>query len=223
MRPKLEWNRRSSRWSETRNAVDTVYVGDLGGLPPTLDSLISQGSQPTFVIHSEDGIGFGYNGPYIPQAGPASVALADAWGTEFDYRSDRAQLTSAGADRRFGTDDDLVHPAAPPITAGNLSVVVTGIPNDGGTACVIGDDEADLYVAISDSGTRREVRLRGPVGSGGPFTTASIHKGIHGLRLEGEDNFAGATSRDVVEILGGNAQLRMTLVQPAGVAPACGV
>lgn len=198
------------------------YLGDLGELPPSLEDLNARGSQPLFAIDAADGIGVGYNGPYVPRAGPEGVALTDAWGTPFEYQPTRAQLTSAGPDRQIGTDDDLAFPGVPPITNGNLSISVTGVPNDGGPACLLGEDDANVFVGFSDSGIREEVQLSGPAGSGGPFTTTAVHIGFHGLRLEGEGVFVGAAARDVIEVRGGNAQLRATLIQRPGSVPACG-
>jgi len=198
------------------------YLGDLGQLPPLLEDLNSRGAQPAYSIDANDGIGIGYNGPYISQAGPADAALVDAWGMPFDYRSTQAQLTSPGPDRQLGTADDLVFPQTPPVVTGNVSVSVTGIPNDGGTACVLGEDDVDVFAGFSNSGIRQEIQLDGPVGSGGPFVSAAVHVGFHGLRLEGEGAFSGALARDVIEMRGGNAQLRVALIQPSGPAPACG-
>ena len=89
-------------------------------------------------------------------------------------------------------------------------------------SCLLGDDEADVFVASSASGTRAESQIAGPSGSGGPFTVAGLHRGLHGVRVAGQGDFAGATARDTVEIRGSSSTLRFTLVQPAGGTPACG-
>jgi type II secretory pathway pseudopilin PulG len=197
------------------------YLGDLGALPPTLDDLNTRGAQPVYVIDPNDGVGAGYNGPYVPQAGPAGVPFTDGWGIAFQYAVGVAQLTSAGGDRAFGTADDLVYPDAPTVTTGNLTVSVTGFPNDGGTACLLGEDEADVFVASSVNGTRAEAQIPGPAGTGGPFIGAGLHNGFHGVRAVGQADWAGSAVRDVVEIRRSTAQLRLTLVQPAGPPPGC--
>ena len=198
------------------------YLGDLGELPPTLPDLNTRGRKPAYVVDANDGIGTGYNGPYVPQVGPAGVPFADAWGMAFAYTPGVAQLTSAGADRQLGTGDDLVYPDVAPVIAGNLSVSVTGVPNDGGVSCLLGEDDADVFASSSASGVRTQARLTGPSGTGGPFNVTGLHKGFHGVRVAGQGDFAGATLRDAVEIRGGNAVLRVTLVQASGGSAACG-
>jgi prepilin-type N-terminal cleavage/methylation domain-containing protein len=197
------------------------YLGDLGVLPPTLDDLNTRGVQPFYLIDANDGVGAGYNGPYVPQAGPAGVPFSDAWGFPFQYVVGVAQLSSSGGDRIFGTGDDLVYPDAATVTAGNLTVSVTGFPNDGGLECLLGEDDADVFVASSVSGTRGEAQIPGPAGTGGPFIGAGLHNGFHGVRVVGQAGWAGSAVRDVVEIRRSTAQLRVTLTQPAGPPPGC--
>jgi prepilin-type N-terminal cleavage/methylation domain-containing protein len=196
------------------------YLGDLGELPPTLDDLNTRDTKPLYSIDPNDGVGAGYNGPYVPQAGPAGVPFSDAWGIPFQYAG-AAQLTSAGADRAFGTADDLVYPDAATVTTGNLTVTVSGLPNDGGLSCLLGEDEVDVFVASSSSGTRVEVQIPGPAGAGGPFVGTGLHNGFHGVRVAGQADWAGSTLRDVVEVRRSTVQLRVTLTQPAGPPPGC--
>ena len=158
----------------------------------------------------------------MPQIGASSAPFVDAWGTPLFYDPAVAQVASAGPDRAIGTADDLVHPNVAPVTTGNLSVTVVGVPNDAGAPCLLGEDDADVFVARAIDGQRREMQLLSSVGSGAPFLAEGIHKGLHGVRFVGEGAFAGASVRDVVEIRGGSAQLRATLLQPAGAPAACG-
>jgi prepilin-type N-terminal cleavage/methylation domain-containing protein len=197
------------------------YLGDLGQLPTVLTELNERGVQTPYAVDPNDGIGAGYNGPYVAEGLRSDVALADAWGTPFQYTAGTPQLISPGADRTVGTGDDLVYPAQPPTTSGNLSVSVTGVPNEGGAACLLGEDDVDVFAAFSQQGTRAELQLAGPVGTGGPFTASNVHFGFHGVRLAGENDFAGAVARDVVEVRGSNTFLRVTLLQPAGGSAAC--
>jgi prepilin-type N-terminal cleavage/methylation domain-containing protein len=199
---------------------DHGYLGDLGELPPTLDDLNARGSKPLYAIDANDGVGAGYNGPYVPQAGPAGVPFSDAWGTAFQYGG-VAQITSAGGDRTIGTGDDLVYPDTAPVTTGNLTVSVTGLPNDGGVECLLGEDEADVFVASSSSGTRTEAQIPGPTGTGGPFVGSGLHNGLHGVRVVGQADWAGSALREVVEIRRGTTQLRVTLIQPPGPPAGC--
>ena len=198
------------------------YVGDMGGLPANLADLNTRGVQPLFAVDPNDGIGTGYNGPYVPQTGAAGAAFVDAWGTAFAYVVGVAQISSAGPDRQFGTADDLVVPDAAPVATGNVVVTLTGIPNDGSPSCALGEDDADVFVARSNAGARVEDQVFGPVGSGGPFVGGAVHNGLHGVRVTGDGDFVGATVRDVVEVRGGSSRLRLSLIQPAGPPPACG-
>ena len=198
----------------------TGYLGDLGALPAVLEDLNTRGTQPLFVMDPIDGVGAGYNGPYAPQIGGAGAAFMDAWGTPYQYAG-TAQIVSAGSDRQFGTADDLTFPDVPPLTTGNLTITVTGVPNNGGSPCVLGEDDADVFAAASAGGVRTEARLAGPIGTGGPFTGAGLHKGLHGIRVTGQADFAGAVTRDVAELIGGTTQLRVTLIQPTGATPGC--
>ncbi len=197
-------------------------VGDLGALPAALADLNDRGGRPLFAVDPNDGIGVGYNGPYVPQTGAAGTAFVDAWGTGFGYVAGTAQISSAGPDRQFGTGDDLLVPDAPPVATGNVVVTLTGVPNDGGPSCSLGEDDADVFVARSNAGVRVEDQIFGPVGSGGPFVGGAIHNGLHGVRVTGSGDFAGESVRDVAEVRGGSTRLRLSLIQPAGGPPACG-
>jgi type II secretory pathway pseudopilin PulG len=196
------------------------YLGDLGALPAAITHLNNRDAQPLYVMDPTDGVGAGYNGPYAPRAGGAGTAFIDAWGTPFRYLGE-AQLVSAGSDRQLDTADDIVFPEVPPTTTGNLIISVSGVPNDGESPCVLGEDDADVFVSSSIGGLRNETQLPGPIGAGGPFTGADLHRGLHGVRVVGQGDFAGATTRDVIEINGSATQLRVTLLQPAGSTAGC--
>ena len=196
------------------------YVADFGELPPTLTDLNQINGKPVYVVDAVDAIGSGYNGPYV--ANPTPTSLDDAWGTPLRYVAGIAQVSSAGADRDFGTADDLVFPDSAAGTSGSLTVNLTGIPNDGGVACLLGEDDADVFVAFSQSGIRMERQLTGVIGAPGPFIDGSLHSGLHGLRVLGQANWAGATTRDVVEVYRGAVQRRVALTQPVGPPAGCG-
>ena len=197
------------------------YLGDMGGLPAALEDLNTRGGAPLHALDPGDGVGTGYAGPYAPQVGGAGAAFIDAWGTPFRYLG-TAQLVSAGSDRQLGTADDLTYPDVPTATTGSATVSVTGVPNDGGSPCLLGEDDADVFVSSSVGGARTETQLPGPIGTGGPFSAAGLHKGLHGIRVAGQAAFAGTQVRDVIEVLGSATRLRVTLVQPTGPAPGCG-
>ncbi len=72
-----------------------VFQLDTGRYPGSLDDLINQ---PPSVLN--------WNGPYI-RGGAA--ALADAWGTPFNYRveGNGYKIISAGKDAQMGSGDDI--------------------------------------------------------------------------------------------------------------------
>ena len=105
------------------------YIGDMGRLPNTLSELNTIGTQTAF--HNEDSgtrhffsVGMGWNGIYVPEVYQDSY-IEDAWGGDYSYTIEtvavdhdndastatvnwrRAQITSSGADKTLGTDDDI--------------------------------------------------------------------------------------------------------------------
>lgn len=196
------------------------YLADFGELPPSLADLNQINGKPAYAVDAVDAIGAGYNGPYV--ANPTPTSLDDAWGTPLRYVAGIAQVSSAGVDRNFGTADDLVFPDFAAATSGSLTVNITGIPNAGGVVCLLGEDDADVFVAFSQSGVRTERQLTGVLGAPGPFSDGSLHSGLHGLRVVGQADWAGATARDVVEVYRGAVQRRITLAQAVGPPAGCG-
>jgi general secretion pathway protein G len=73
------------------------YKLDLGFYPPVLESL-------WFAPSDDQGM---WQGPYMD----GQQEIADAWGTYFSYQlldgGYTCQITSAGADRAFNTNDDI--------------------------------------------------------------------------------------------------------------------
>ncbi len=186
------------------------FLGDMGGLPAALEDLNDGSGLPVHALNTADGIGYGWAGPYAPTLAPGGTALVDPWNVPFQYSSASAQITSAGADRSFGTADDLVVPASPQPTTGNLSVTVNGVPSGGGPTELLDSSRVDVFVASSTAGVRSETLLAGA----GPFTSSGLHLGSHALRAVGSGSYAGATSRSVVVIRRGTAVATITLEQP---------
>ncbi|MBI3076009.1 MAG: prepilin-type N-terminal cleavage/methylation domain-containing protein [Deltaproteobacteria bacterium] len=116
------------------------YVGDMGGLPASLDDLITKGSQASPSFNSDLQIGAGWKGPYID--GPGGGRLLDPWGRSFIYNSLPcstppythpttgatvvACIKSLGADGAAGTADDLTVE----IYKGDVRATVLGIVKD---------------------------------------------------------------------------------------------
>jgi general secretion pathway protein G len=186
------------------------YVGDMGGLPSTLEDLVTRGSQTAFA-QTGYGFGVGWNGPYVREAGPLADITEDAWGTAFSYSSAAAQVQSAGPDHVLGNGDDLLYPAIAPPTTGILTVTVLGIPNGIQTTVPLSSSDVTVSVSVSDSGSPDTLVLSGS----GPFYTASaIHVGIHAVVAQGLGSYSGASATEVIEMSPGNTAVTVTLVQP---------
>ncbi|MBN2374604.1 prepilin-type N-terminal cleavage/methylation domain-containing protein [bacterium] len=85
------------------------YVGDMGGLPSTLEDLAVQGDQPSWQYDNTNMIGYGWNGPYIKAdftEDPSSYTY-DGWGYDYIYSDTNKQLKSYGQDGEgSGSDYD---------------------------------------------------------------------------------------------------------------------
>jgi prepilin-type N-terminal cleavage/methylation domain-containing protein len=192
------------------------YVGDLGTLPPTLADVNSSAGKPPYAIDPDDRIGYGYDGPYAHDVRLApGNEFVDSWNVPLRYVAGVAQITSAGPDRSFGTQDDLVVPQSPAPVQGRLLVRVLGAPSSGDPALPLSDTEARVWASWSQDGSRRETQLAGPIAGPGPWFLNGLHLGLHGVRAEGAGGYAAASAaRDVVRIGRGTTLLTVTLVQP---------
>lgn len=187
------------------------YLGDMGQLPKTLEDLVEQGRQPGFVVDKTDGVGCGWDGPYADNAGAPGETIEDGWGRAYRYDGGSAQIRSAGADGKFGSEDDLLYPDAEPRTTGKLTVVVKGVPDDGSPPLNLSSADAEVWVASASGGRRKEQRL----GGGGPFYATALPYGVHGVRVEGIGRFKGVVVRDAVELRSGNRALTLALEVPS--------
>lgn len=186
------------------------YVGDMGSLPPSLQALNDGTGLPAYGFNATDGVGYGWAGPYLPELAAPRAPLVDPWNRSYRYRSSRAQVTSAGPDRRFGTADDLTFPPSPLPASGNVTVTVLGVPRTGGPAQQLDSSRAAVFLASSVGGRRRERLLSGV----GPFTATALHLGPHAVRAQGRLNYSGAVARDVVVVGFGTALVTLTLDEP---------
>jgi prepilin-type N-terminal cleavage/methylation domain-containing protein len=190
---------------------DFGYLGDMGRLPGSLADLNDPTGKPAFVVDTNDGMGYGWAGPYAPTVAAAGASVVDAWSLALQYDGVTAQLRSAGPDRQFATADDLVRPFVPFGTVGNLVVTVLGVPNTGDPAEQLDASRADVFVASSVAGVRGEQLM----GGGGPFSANGLHLGLHGLRVVGAGSYSGAAVvRDVVSIKRGSTHRTLVLAQP---------
>jgi len=94
--------------------VSFGFVGDIGGLPSTLDALVSRGGLGPAKIDTNIQIAYGWMGPYLeaPFTGDVSGFKTDGWGNEYTYSTSQfangpgdtvvAKITSLGADGAVG-------------------------------------------------------------------------------------------------------------------------
>ena len=121
----LEKVERESAWEEMENTYGVLvgdpergnygYLGDMGILPASLDDLNSLGG-PSYSMHS-NGIGMGWNGPYLLKGKYLEDYLYDSWGSSYNYSffysnpSSGAKgeilIRSPGPDKTLGTADDV--------------------------------------------------------------------------------------------------------------------
>jgi len=90
------------------------FVGDIGGLPATLDALISRGSLGLTSLDTSKQIAYGWMGPYLesPFSSNNSDFKTDGWGNEYIYSTTQyalapgdtvvAKISSLGADEAVG-------------------------------------------------------------------------------------------------------------------------
>jgi len=199
------------------------YLGDMGELPDTdLQQLFMLGSQTAGTAHSIDGVTSGFAGPYVRTAANPASPVRDSWGSALRYTPGIAQLTSLGPDRTLGTADDIVVPSLPPLSAGNITVLVRGLPSAGGPAQRMRSDEASVQVFYtrSSDNTRAaaSVSYLGAQGSGQWSTDAPVHLGRHGVQVTGLDasgsggrNYSGSLARDIVALSSGAAYVEILL------------
>ncbi len=107
------------------------YVGDVGSLPSTLGNLITKPSGVSSFAAYTNGVGYGWRGPYIYTI---YDDFLDGWGTPYRYGQSpdgAGQIRSAGKDKTFDTNDDILFPQRPVNIYGTLLVSIqdNGIPD----------------------------------------------------------------------------------------------
>ena len=169
---------------------DFGYLGDMGNLPGSLADLNDRTGKPAFAVDASDGVGYGWAGPYAPAIAAAGAPVVDAWSVALQFDGVTAQLRSAGADRQFGTADDLMRPFAPfghqrqPRRHG-FRRAKHRRPGRAARLLARGRLRGVLVVG----GVRNEQLM----GGGGPVHgTNGLHLGLHGLRAVGAGSYSGA-------------------------------
>ena len=181
--------------------VSQGYLGDMGVMPPDIQSLLVQGGQLAFTPDA-NGIGTGWSGPYVQHMGPTASLSDDLWGTPFSYDGVTPQLTSLGPDRSLGTADDIVLPATPESTSEDLEVSVLGIPASGPPVALNPSDVQQVRVSYSNNGTPATQSL---TWNGSNFAGSGVHLGIHAVTADGTGTYAGTTATLVLVVHAGSA------------------
>ena len=192
--------------------VSHGYLGDMGVLPPDIQSLIVQGAQPAFT-QAANGIGTGWNGPYVRHLGPISALSEDLWSMPFSYDGVAPQLTSSGPDRQLGTVDDIVWPATSEATTGDLQVTVLGVSGGGPPVTLDPSDVFEVEVSYSDEG---DPTTRTLTWNGSNFVRSAIHRGVHAVTAVGKGAYAGTSSSVVLVVHSGLNRLNLALEEPEG-------
>lgn len=181
------------------------YVGDMGRMPFALSELMLRESQPFFILSELNGVGTGWNGPYVNIGTDANDYALDPWGVPYDIGVvGQGQIRSAGPNGLFDDADDIVVPASPVTAWGTVLVSVKGHEGD-----LVHTDPDGCIVTLhfSNSGEPATV-LDETV----PFSFTDVHRGPHAIdvscpRLDGgvanETAIAvvrGAGAQQVVEV-----------------------
>ncbi len=171
------------------------YVGDMGGLPASLTDLNTNPGATVYNSSHLNGIGMGWNGPYLSFGYSADDYLRDAWGNNYLYDSVSGQISSLGADGVPGTNDDLLISSVPLNIRGDISAMVTVA--DAGNLNVtktLDDTEAAVWVYYANNGTEANAAARWN-NSLKAFTTQDwlTHppQGVHAVKVVGLGDYAG--------------------------------
>lgn len=132
------------------NQVRTQFgiVGDLGGIPSTLSSLLSKGAFPSYLYDANKLIHAGWNGPYVEVALSGQDLTKDEWGRNYsvDFVSDPVSITSLGADGAVGgvgVNQDI----SVSIPSTLFKAQVSGTINSAGS---LYEDQAEIELYSSD-------------------------------------------------------------------------
>jgi len=198
------------------------YVTHMGRLPAgdRLDELGVQGSQATHVI-GLGGVGMGWGGPYISASVAGGDWRHDGWDRPYQFSSTTGQITSAGRDGRFATDDDLVLPDEPIEYVGSMSAIVRAddalVP---GTTTALTATTARVYAYYPVDGVETVLEL---VWTGAAFVPPggqAIPMGARAIRVVGQDggglgDYSGRETVVTTDLLAANVTSEVYLPGPS--------
>ena len=131
------------------------YAGDMGRLPNNLTELVDKTGQPDYTgTEANNGIKYGWNGPYINAGRDSESYKKDAWGNDYTIVG-AGQIRSNGPDSVANTPDDIVFPARP-LNSFN-GFLKLKVPK-GGVLCDISDIK-EIVVYYSEEGIERAKSL----------------------------------------------------------------
>ena len=168
------------------------FVGDMGRLPAMdtltqLNTALAPASSAQYL-----GVRMGWNGPYINSGFDPTSYYKDAWGTVLRYGhttsppvDSAGQIRSAGADRNFGTADDLVYPSIAVVFTGSLLVNLY-VWDNAAAAYVLNPQPAaypGMTAAVTFYYSNNGVQTTGAAGSPAapPYTFTNFHAGCHAV------------------------------------------
>lgn len=160
------------------------YLGDMGGLPTTVQGLAAllaaPGGATAFTVDAVNRFGHGWNGPYLNAAVGGQNPLQDAWGRNFvyDLSGNTATIASYGADGVAGgtaLNQDIVITISPEQWKGTVYGFLTD-----GTGSFTGAAQVEIRAANGSGGVATTL-ISVPAGTQGQFQAANIPFGARAV------------------------------------------
>jgi len=167
------------------------FVGDIGGLPSTLDDLVSRGSLTVSTLDTSKQLAYGWMGPYLesPFSSGGSDFKTDGWGNAYIYSTTQyvlapgdtvvAKISSLGADGTVGGtgyDSDLFVEIMKDLVKSN----VTGCVSD-----VMGDPVVNATIRVYEPDGNGLLTSKNDLTDGtGCYTVTSVSQGIRAITIQ---------------------------------------
>ena len=183
--------------------VSFGYVGDMGGLPDSLEDLVERGTQAVWTFDSSTGVGHGWNGPYLRSGFEGDDGHSyDAWGHPYDYSKVDGRIKSYGADGKpggtgYAEDITLLLPTA----TGSIT----------GTIRSAGGEEAEALSVTVYYPEGSLVKSKVADAAGGTFHLPDIPKGLRPIKISW--SYAGESHERWLEVQVDRQQVLMPLIE----------
>jgi len=173
------------------------FVGDIGRLPTSFQELAQVGGLPVYTTSSFRNIGMGWRGPYVNTGVTANDYLTDAFGRPYTGASS-GQVRSAGPDGVSGNADDIVHPPAAPMIAGNVTVTVKTMQ---GAKTIVDPSGYRVELFYASSGAQASL-----TDTTAPFSFSNVPMGLHAVRVvkTANPNAGSVVSQDTITVRPGS-------------------